>query len=69
MLTRPLALVRPLLLPTLLLPTLAWSQGLRFTTLDIGQGDSAVLITPGGPWWRSTAMVSPARTRTPNPWR
>ena len=48
MLTRPLALIRPLLLLTLLLPTLAWSQGLRFTTLDIGQGDAAVLIAPGG---------------------
>ena len=32
----------------LLLPALAWSQGLRFTTLDIGQGDAAVLIAPGG---------------------
>ncbi|HEX8823327.1 MAG TPA: lamin tail domain-containing protein [Archangium sp.] len=40
--------LRPLLLLTLLLPTLAWSQDLRFTTLDIGQGDSAVLIAPGG---------------------
>ncbi len=39
---------RPLLLLTFLLPTLAWSQELRFTTLDIGQGDSAVLIAPGG---------------------
>ncbi|MFY0526403.1 lamin tail domain-containing protein [Archangium gephyra] len=47
MLTRPLALIRPLLL-LILLPTLAWSQGLRFTTLDIGQGDAAVLIAPGG---------------------
>ncbi|MFE8604883.1 lamin tail domain-containing protein [Archangium violaceum] len=47
MLTRPWFLLRPLLLLTLL-PTLAWSQGLRFTTLDIGQGDSAVLIAPGG---------------------
>ena len=47
MLTRPWSLLRPLLLLTLL-PTLAWSQGLRFTTLDIGQGDAAVLIAPGG---------------------
>ena len=50
MLTRLTAPLRSLLLVTLLLPTLAWSQsqGLRFTTLDIGQGDSAVLIAPGG---------------------
>ena len=50
MLTRLTASLRSLLLFTLLLPTLAWSQsqGLRFTTLDIGQGDSAVLIAPGG---------------------
>ncbi|MFY0563340.1 lamin tail domain-containing protein [Archangium lansingense] len=48
MLTHPLSLVRSLLLLTALLPTLAWSQELRFTTLDIGQGDSAVLIAPGG---------------------
>ncbi|WP_309887670.1 lamin tail domain-containing protein [Archangium sp.] len=48
MLTRLTASLRSLLLATLLLPTLAWSQGLRFTTLDIGQGDSAVLIAPGG---------------------
>ncbi len=48
MLTRRTASLRSLLLFTLLLPTLAWSQGLRFTTLDIGQGDSAVLIAPGG---------------------
>ena len=50
MLTRLTAALRSLLLVTLLLPTLAWSQsqGLRFTTLDIGQGDSAVLIAPGG---------------------
>jgi beta-lactamase superfamily II metal-dependent hydrolase len=48
MLTRLTAPLRSLLLFTLLLPTLAWSQGLRFTTLDIGQGDSAVLIAPGG---------------------
>ncbi|WNG43464.1 MBL fold metallo-hydrolase [Archangium minus] len=48
MLTHPLTRVRSLLLLTALLPTLAWSQGLRFTTLDIGQGDAAVLIAPGG---------------------
>jgi len=48
MLTRLTAPLRSLLFVTLLLPTLAWSQGLRFTTLDIGQGDSAVLIAPGG---------------------
>jgi beta-lactamase superfamily II metal-dependent hydrolase len=32
----------------LLLPTLALAQSLRFTTLDIGQGDAAVLVTPSG---------------------
>lgn len=32
----------------LLLPTLALAQSLRFTSLDIGQGDSAVLVAPGG---------------------
>jgi beta-lactamase superfamily II metal-dependent hydrolase len=48
MLSRLKSVLSPLLLLTLLLPTLAWSQGLRFTTLDIGQGDSAVLIAPGG---------------------
>ncbi len=31
-----------------LLPTLALGQELRFTTMDIGQGDSAVLVTPSG---------------------
>jgi beta-lactamase superfamily II metal-dependent hydrolase/chitodextrinase len=31
-----------------LLPGLALAQSLRFTTLDIGQGDSAVLVAPGG---------------------
>jgi beta-lactamase superfamily II metal-dependent hydrolase len=31
-----------------LLPGLALAQSLRFTTMDIGQGDSAVLVTPGG---------------------
>jgi beta-lactamase superfamily II metal-dependent hydrolase len=30
------------------LPSLALAQPLRFTTLDIGQGDAAVLIAPGG---------------------
>ncbi|PTL84385.1 lamin tail domain-containing protein [Vitiosangium sp. GDMCC 1.1324] len=48
MLTRPRSYFRPLLLLTVLLPALAWAQGLRFTTLDIGQGDSAVLIAPSG---------------------
>ncbi|HZI04469.1 MAG TPA: MBL fold metallo-hydrolase, partial [Archangium sp.] len=43
-----LSLLRPLLLAALLLPTLALAQGLRFTTLDIGQGDAAVLIAPSG---------------------
>jgi beta-lactamase superfamily II metal-dependent hydrolase len=33
---------------TLLLPGLVRAQGLRFTQLDIGQGDSAVLVAPGG---------------------
>ncbi|MFY0583430.1 ComEC/Rec2 family competence protein [Cystobacter fuscus] len=36
------------LLLTLLCPLLAGAQQLRFTTLDIGQGDSAVLVAPGG---------------------
>ncbi len=36
------------LLLTLLCPLLAGAQPLRFTTLDIGQGDSAVLVAPGG---------------------
>ncbi len=31
-----------------LLPGLALAQSLRFTTLDIGQGDAAVLVAPGG---------------------
>ena len=48
MLARPRSFFRPLPLLTLLLPALALSRGLRFTTLDIGQGDSAVLIAPGG---------------------
>ncbi|HEX8436869.1 lamin tail domain-containing protein [Archangium sp.] len=48
MLSRLKTVLNSLLLLTLLLPTWAWSQGLRFTTLDIGQGDSAVLIAPGG---------------------
>jgi beta-lactamase superfamily II metal-dependent hydrolase len=48
MLSRPQTSFRPLLLLCLLLPTWAGAQGLRFTTLDIGQGDSAVLIAPGG---------------------
>ncbi len=43
-----LSLSRSLLLTALLLPTLALAQGLRFTTLDIGQGDAAVLIAPSG---------------------
>ncbi|HYH97089.1 ComEC/Rec2 family competence protein, partial [Hyalangium sp.] len=32
----------------LLLPAVALAQNLRFTTLDIGQGDAAVLVAPGG---------------------
>jgi beta-lactamase superfamily II metal-dependent hydrolase len=50
MLSRLKPLLRPFLLLTLFLPALALaqSQALRFTTLDIGQGDSAVLIAPGG---------------------
>lgn len=48
MLTRPPLFSRALLLLSLLLPTLAWSQALRFTTMDIGQGDSAVLVAPSG---------------------
>ncbi|WP_224249391.1 lamin tail domain-containing protein [Hyalangium gracile] len=32
----------------LLLPGLALAQSLRFTTMDIGQGDAAVLVAPGG---------------------
>jgi beta-lactamase superfamily II metal-dependent hydrolase len=31
-----------------LLPGLALAQNLRFTTLDVGQGDAAVLVAPGG---------------------
>jgi len=46
--TPPLSLLRPLLLAALLLPTLALAQGLRFTMLDIGQGDAALLIAPSG---------------------
>ena len=46
--TPTLSLVRSLFLAALLLPTLALAQGLRFTTLDIGQGDAAVLIAPSG---------------------
>jgi beta-lactamase superfamily II metal-dependent hydrolase len=33
---------------SLLLPALALAQSLRFTSMDIGQGDSAVLVTPSG---------------------
>ncbi|WP_224364473.1 lamin tail domain-containing protein [Hyalangium versicolor] len=33
---------------SLLLPGVALSQSLRFTSMDIGQGDSAVLVAPGG---------------------
>ncbi|OJH36333.1 lamin tail domain-containing protein [Cystobacter ferrugineus] len=36
------------LLLTLLCPLLAGAQQFRFTTLDIGQGDAAVLVAPGG---------------------
>jgi len=42
----PLALWAGLCL--LLLPGLSAAQIFRFTTLDIGQGDSAVLVAPGG---------------------
>lgn len=38
-----LAVFLPLLLPSLVL-----AQGLRFTSMDIGQGDAAVLVAPGG---------------------
>ena len=38
----------PWLLCLTLLPGLALAQSLRFTTLDIGQGDAAVLVAPGG---------------------
>ncbi|HSP80259.1 MAG TPA: lamin tail domain-containing protein, partial [Myxococcaceae bacterium] len=48
MLTRPLSTLRTLFLLFLLTPALALAQGMRFTTLDIGQGDSAVLIAPSG---------------------
>jgi beta-lactamase superfamily II metal-dependent hydrolase len=44
---RPSLLLRTFVL-CLLAPTLALAQGLRFTTLDVGQGDAAVLITPSG---------------------
>lgn len=46
--TRPWSVLRSLMLLTVLLPAFAWAQGVRFTTLDIGQGDSGVLIAPGG---------------------
>ncbi len=42
-----LAQLAVFLLP-LLLPSLARAQGLRFTSMDIGQGDAAVLVAPGG---------------------
>jgi beta-lactamase superfamily II metal-dependent hydrolase len=45
--SRRLSLARWLFCLTLL-PGLAFAQGLRFTTLDIGQGDAAVLVAPGG---------------------
>ncbi|MDY7225504.1 lamin tail domain-containing protein [Hyalangium rubrum] len=38
----------PLVCCLALLPTLALAQNLRFTTIDIGQGDSAVLVAPSG---------------------
>ncbi|MBN1209204.1 MAG: lamin tail domain-containing protein [Myxococcaceae bacterium] len=44
----PPPLIHTVLLCSLLLPGLALAQSLRFTTLDIGQGDSAVLVAPGG---------------------
>ncbi len=46
--SRLLSLVRTLLVVGVLLPGLALAQSLRFTTLDIGQGDAAVLVAPGG---------------------
>jgi beta-lactamase superfamily II metal-dependent hydrolase len=51
MLTRrppPRGALSSLLLLFLLTPALALAQGLRFTTLDVGQGDAAVLIAPSG---------------------
>jgi len=42
------SLLAPWLLCLTLLPGLALAQNLRFTTLDIGQGDAAVLVAPGG---------------------
>jgi beta-lactamase superfamily II metal-dependent hydrolase/chitodextrinase len=44
---RPSLHLRTLFL-CLLAPTLALAQELRFTTLDVGQGDAAVLVTPSG---------------------
>lgn len=44
---RPFLHLRTLFL-CLLAPTLALAQELRFTTLDVGQGDAAVLMTPSG---------------------
>jgi beta-lactamase superfamily II metal-dependent hydrolase len=46
--SRPLSLVRALLVCGVLLPGLALAQSLRFTTLDVGQGDAAVLVSPSG---------------------
>ncbi|MBZ4421692.1 MBL fold metallo-hydrolase, partial [Myxococcus sp. RHSTA-1-4] len=40
--------VRAILCCGVLLPGLALAQTFRFTTMDIGQGDSAVLVAPGG---------------------
>lgn len=44
---RPPLYLRTLIV-CLLAPTLALAQELRFTTLDVGQGDAAVLVTPSG---------------------
>jgi beta-lactamase superfamily II metal-dependent hydrolase len=41
-------LVRAAVFLGVFLPALASAQSLRFTTMDIGQGDSAVLVAPGG---------------------
>lgn len=43
-----LQFVARLVVFSLLLPALALAQSLRFTSMDIGQGDAAVLVTPSG---------------------
>ncbi len=42
------SVARSVVFSLLLLPALALAQSLRFTSMDIGQGDSAVLVAPGG---------------------